>query len=131
MPWLFLNMGGEMLYVLDQRLRAQQVAPAKAARVLSSIIGAMLDPALLAGHVFVPQDAWSLAGAKKIFERLAHSSIMRLSEARRAAAAGGATSPPSPTAEPCAPRRAAARPARAHKAMQPAYTRALQHGQAL
>ena len=82
MPWVFINMGGEMLYVLEQRLRAQQVAQHKTACVLRAITSAMFDCAFLEGRLFVPQDTWSLVGTKRIFERLAHSSIMRLSDAR-------------------------------------------------
>ena len=32
LPILFINLGGEMLYILDQRLRAQHVLPEKAAK---------------------------------------------------------------------------------------------------
>lgn len=32
LPILFLNLGGEMLYILDQRLRAQGVLPEKATK---------------------------------------------------------------------------------------------------
>ncbi len=32
LPILFLNLGGEMLYILDQRLRAQNVLPEKASK---------------------------------------------------------------------------------------------------
>ena len=30
LPLLFFNLGGEMLYILHQRLNAQQILPAKA-----------------------------------------------------------------------------------------------------
>ena len=30
LPLLFFNLGGEMLYIINQRLHAQQVLPAKA-----------------------------------------------------------------------------------------------------
>lgn len=30
LPILFFNLGGEMLYILDQRLRAQNILPDKA-----------------------------------------------------------------------------------------------------
>ena len=32
MPLLFLNMGGEMIYILDQRLRAQEIHQGKAGK---------------------------------------------------------------------------------------------------
>lgn len=92
MPWIVINLGGEMLYVLEQRLAAQAVPPAKAARVLQDVVASLLDRAFCESKLFVAQDTWSLASTKKIFERLAHSSIMRLSEARcgRGAAARAA-----------------------------------------
>ena len=30
LPFLFINLGGEMVYILDQRLRAQNITPDKA-----------------------------------------------------------------------------------------------------
>lgn len=41
MPMLILNMGGEMLYVLDQRLHAQSISAEKAAK---GAIAAQLEP---------------------------------------------------------------------------------------
>ena len=32
LPLLFINLGGEMLYILDQRLRAQNIAKDKASK---------------------------------------------------------------------------------------------------
>jgi len=71
-----------MLYVLEQRLKAQQVSAAKTARVLQDVAANAFDRAFLEEKLFVPQETWSLSSTKKIFARLAHSSIMRLSEAR-------------------------------------------------
>ncbi|KAF8072801.1 Oscp1 [Scenedesmus sp. PABB004] len=80
MPWLVLNMGCEMVYILEQRLKAQGVAQDKAATVLADIVRALVDPASLAGRLFVPQELYSPAAMRKVFDRLAHASIMRLSE---------------------------------------------------
>jgi hypothetical protein len=82
MPWIVLNLGGEMIYVLEQRLKAQAVPPGKAARVLQDVAATLLDRSFLEEKLFVPQETYSLPSTRKIFERLAHSSIMRLSEAR-------------------------------------------------
>jgi hypothetical protein len=71
-----------MLYVLEQRLKAQQISGSKTARVLQDVVANAFDRAFLEERLFVPQDTWSLGSTRKIFERLAHSSIMRLSEAR-------------------------------------------------
>ncbi|GBF93200.1 hypothetical protein Rsub_05932 [Raphidocelis subcapitata] len=81
MPWIVINLGGEMLYVLEQRLKAQSVPAGKAARVLQDVAATLLDRAFLEEKLFVPQETYSLSSTKKIFERLAHSSIMRLSDA--------------------------------------------------
>ena len=34
LPLLFINLGGEMMYILDQRLRAQAIEPDKASKVM-------------------------------------------------------------------------------------------------
>ena len=36
LPILFFNMGGEMLYILEQRLKAQHVLPERATRGLNN-----------------------------------------------------------------------------------------------
>ena len=89
MPWIVINLGGEMLYVLEQRLKAQSVPAGKAARVLQDVAATLLDRAFLEEKLFVPQETYSLSSTKKIFERLAHSSIMRLSDARCAGRTDG------------------------------------------
>jgi hypothetical protein len=61
MPWLVANLGGEMLYILEQRLKAQGIAPAKTARVLRDIVGALFDPAFVEGRLLEPQ---ARAGAR-------------------------------------------------------------------
>ncbi|KAI8470611.1 MAG: organic solute transport protein 1-domain-containing protein [Monoraphidium minutum] len=54
MPWIILNLGGEMLYVLEQRLHAQDIPPAKTAR---DLVTTMFDRAFLEGKLFAPQPA--------------------------------------------------------------------------
>ena len=34
LPLLFINLGGEMMYILDQRLTAQAIEPDKASKVM-------------------------------------------------------------------------------------------------
>ena len=41
LPLLFINLGGEMMYILDQRLRAQAIESDKAAKVRTSPISLM------------------------------------------------------------------------------------------
>lgn len=44
---LYLNLGGEMVYILQQRLSAQRVAQDKSGRVLQEVIGCLLSPETL------------------------------------------------------------------------------------
>ncbi|KAG1676076.1 hypothetical protein FOA52_014941 [Chlamydomonas sp. UWO 241] len=79
MPLVLVNLGCQMMYILDQRLKAQEIALDKACRVLQDVVYTMLDPSFIE-KMFLPQDLYSLTSTRKIFERLVHSSIMRLSE---------------------------------------------------
>lgn len=81
MPLLVVNMGCEMVYILEQRLKAQNIAPDKACKVLNDVIRTMFDPEYV-DKLFAPQDMYTVSQTRKIFDRLAHSSIMRLSESR-------------------------------------------------
>ncbi|KAA0189974.1 hypothetical protein HAZT_HAZT011761 [Hyalella azteca] len=90
LPLQFLNLGGEMLYIIDQRLRAQEVPPDRAAKVRNDILSIMLNRRFIE-EVFKPQPLYSRAALRGVFERLAHGSIMRLNavsmdKVRRAAA---------------------------------------------
>uniref|UniRef100_A0A7S0LWA0 Protein OSCP1 n=2 Tax=Coccolithus braarudii TaxID=221442 RepID=A0A7S0LWA0_9EUKA len=79
MPMLIINMGGEMVYILEQRLQAQNVPIDKGKRVLQDVVRTMFNPKFIA-ELFRSQDAYSMASTRQIFDRLAHSSIMRLNE---------------------------------------------------
>ncbi|XP_037082097.1 protein OSCP1-like [Pollicipes pollicipes] len=79
MPLLFLNMGGEMIYILDQRLKAQDIHQGKAEKVLDDILGLMYTGRFVE-ELFRPQPLYSAQGLRTIFYRLAHSSIMRLNK---------------------------------------------------
>eukprot|EP00304_Pavlova_gyrans_P012864 CAMPEP_0206048376 /NCGR_PEP_ID=MMETSP1466-20131121/23937_1 /ASSEMBLY_ACC=CAM_ASM_001126 /TAXON_ID=44452 /ORGANISM="Pavlova gyrans, Strain CCMP608" /LENGTH=388 /DNA_ID=CAMNT_0053423427 /DNA_START=53 /DNA_END=1219 /DNA_ORIENTATION=- len=80
MPLLIVNMGGEMVYILEQRLEAQSVPKEKGQRVLCDVTKTMYNPSFV-NELFKPQDMYSIASVRQIFDRLAHSSIMRLNEA--------------------------------------------------
>lgn len=88
MPYAVVNLGCEMLYILDQRLKAQGISTDKAFRVLVDVVNAMFDRAFVDVKLFVPQQAVPLASTRKIFDQVAHCSIMRLSEARCGAQQG-------------------------------------------
>jgi len=79
MPMLLLNMGGEMLYILEQRLQAQAVGAEKSARVLQDVVRTMYNTKFIA-ELFRCQQIYSMQATRQIFDRLAHSSIMRLNE---------------------------------------------------
>ena len=79
MPIIVINMGGEMVYILHQRLQAQTVQEEKSRKVLQDVVRAMYSP-LFITELFKPQDMYSTASTKQIFEKLAHSSIMRLNK---------------------------------------------------
>jgi Organic solute transport protein 1 len=77
MPLLILNMGCEMIYVLEQRLRAQEISVQRARRVLLDIVNVMLSPSFV-DELFIPQEICSFGEAKGVCEKLAHCSIMKL-----------------------------------------------------
>ncbi len=79
LPVVVCNLGVEMLYVLEQRLRAQSVSDAKAVKVLHDVTRAMFAPEFV-NELFTPQPTYSQAATRQIFDKLAHTSIMRLSE---------------------------------------------------
>lgn len=80
MPLVIVNLGCEMLYILDQRLKAQSIASDKSTKVLNDVIRTMFDEGFVTDKLFTAQEPYSMASTRKIFDRLAHSSIMRLSE---------------------------------------------------
>ncbi|XP_064204838.1 protein OSCP1a isoform X2 [Anguilla rostrata] len=90
LPLLFINLGGEMLYILDQRLQAQNIAVDKAKkadwtgedrkRVMNDIVTTMFNRKFME-ELLKPQEVYSNKALRTVFERLAHSSIMRLNHA--------------------------------------------------
>ncbi|KAK9806807.1 hypothetical protein WJX72_003504 [[Myrmecia] bisecta] len=78
MPLVVANLGAEMLYILDQRLKAQCIADDKASKVLDDVVKGWVDNRFIE-ELFKPQEVYSLASTRLVMERLAHSSIMRLS----------------------------------------------------
>uniref|UniRef100_A0AAR2L8F4 Organic solute carrier partner 1 n=1 Tax=Pygocentrus nattereri TaxID=42514 RepID=A0AAR2L8F4_PYGNA len=80
LPLLFINLGGEMLYILDQRLRAQNIPSDKAKKVMNDIITTMFNKKFLE-ELFKPQELYSKKALRTVFDRLAHASIMRLNQA--------------------------------------------------
>ena len=80
MPLLVINLGGEMIYILQQRLQAQNVAKSRARKVLQDVLRTMYSKTFV-GELFKPQEMYSNSSTRQIFNKLAHSSIMRINEA--------------------------------------------------
>jgi hypothetical protein len=72
-------MGAEMVYILNQRLIAQSVQTSKANKVLVDVVKAMFSE-IFVEELFRPQEMYSVSSTRQIFEKLAHSSIMRLNK---------------------------------------------------
>jgi hypothetical protein len=79
MPLLIINMGGEMLYILEQRLKAQNIPEDKGLRVHQDVMSTMFSDKFVT-ELFKSQKIYSNSSTRLIFDRLAHSSIMRLNE---------------------------------------------------
>jgi hypothetical protein len=79
LPVVVCNLGVEMLYVLEQRLRAQSVSDVKSVKVLHDVTRAMFAPEFV-NELFTPQVVYTPSATRAIFDKLAHTSIMRLSE---------------------------------------------------
>jgi len=80
MPIVMANLGAEMVYILEQRLKAQQIPDEKGNKVLNDVVLTMFNHNFYT-EVFRPQEAYNIGSTRQVFDRLAHSSIMRLSTA--------------------------------------------------
>lgn len=68
MPLIVTNLGSEMLYILDQRLKAQAIPPDKAAKVLNDVTkSACARTEWLAMHM---PACWKLWGRQGSLDRL-------------------------------------------------------------
>ncbi|XP_077599828.1 protein OSCP1a isoform X1 [Stigmatopora nigra] len=90
LPLVFINLGGEMLYILDQRLRSQNACEDKSSvkaavawsekdrkRVMNDIIATMYSKGFM-DELLKPQPLYSHRTMKVVLTRLAHVSIMKL-----------------------------------------------------
>jgi len=68
-----------MVYILEQRLQAQKIPDNKGQKVLNDVVRTMYYPRFIE-ELFKPQEMYSIQSTRQIFDRLAHSSIMRLNE---------------------------------------------------
>ncbi|XP_065343038.1 protein OSCP1 [Cloeon dipterum] len=77
LPILFINLGGEMLYIIEDRLTTQQITEDKTKKVLHDIVATMLNERFVE-ELFKPQKLSNRHALRTLFDNLAHVSIMRL-----------------------------------------------------
>lgn len=77
LPYIILNLGAEMMFIVDQRLKAQQIPEDRSRRVMADVIRTLFSESFI-DEMMRPQEIFSVLSVKKIFEKIAHSSIMRL-----------------------------------------------------
>ncbi|XP_040572798.1 protein OSCP1 [Lepeophtheirus salmonis] len=80
MPILFINLGGEMMYIVNQRLIAQEVPPDRSLKVLNDIAGTMFNRKFIEEIFINHQSLYNKEILRTMFEKLVHASIMRLNE---------------------------------------------------
>ncbi|XP_057211083.1 protein OSCP1a [Triplophysa rosa] len=87
LPLLIINLGGEMLYILDQRLRAQDDKTQRGCwtegdrkRVMNDIAATLFSKMFLE-EILKPQDVFTHRALRTVLTRIAHASIMRLNPA--------------------------------------------------
>lgn len=72
-------MGCEMLYILNQRLQAQKIDKQKCQKVLVDVSKSLFSRQFIS-EIFNEQELPLKADVRKVFDRHAHSSIMRLNQ---------------------------------------------------
>ncbi|XP_041981864.1 protein OSCP1 [Aricia agestis] len=78
-PFIVINLGCEMVYVIDQRLQSQNVPADKAERVLTDIVTVLLHPKLL-DELFIPQPVGSHTTIRQLLQDISATSIMKLDD---------------------------------------------------
>ncbi|KAM0726362.1 Protein OSCP1 [Formica fusca] len=76
-PILYLNMGGEMLYILRQRLKAQKIDANKTIQVLDDVTAALFNPKILSS-IFMESPMIGVSHLRTTLENVVLSSIMKL-----------------------------------------------------
>ena len=77
MSILVTNLGCEMIYVLCSRLKAQNISDDKAIKVINDVACSLFDDKFIF-KINAPQEIGKLTSIKQLFDKLAHSSIMKL-----------------------------------------------------
>jgi hypothetical protein len=77
MPIIIYNLGGEMIYILCSRLKAQNIPNDKSKKVINDVVSNLFSNKFeneILKHSKCPKHS----NIRRVFENLAHSSIMRL-----------------------------------------------------
>lgn len=80
-PFLVYNLGCEMLFIIDQRLRAQHSSNERSATVLLDLAEGLLQADLMEAH-FTAQPRPNISHVYHIFVNIINSTVMRLSTTR-------------------------------------------------
>eukprot|EP01062_Namystynia_karyoxenos_P026150 TRINITY_DN20416_c0_g1_i1.p2 TRINITY_DN20416_c0_g1~~TRINITY_DN20416_c0_g1_i1.p2 ORF type:complete len:426 (+),score=147.13 TRINITY_DN20416_c0_g1_i1:108-1280(+) len=78
MPFLVINYGSEMIYILEQRLHSQQIKQEKAHKVLHDLTRALFNEPMIT-ELLRPQPLYTFQQMRDLCDKLAQSSIMKLS----------------------------------------------------
>ncbi|XP_074604793.1 organic solute carrier partner 1 [Brevipalpus obovatus] len=78
-PYLYLCSTCEMLYIVQHRLAAQSIDQIKTQRVLGDILTSVFSSSTIE-QIFIPKQLMSLKELQNLINRIAHCSIMKLSE---------------------------------------------------
>lgn len=77
LPFLVINFGTEILYVLHSRLESQNVSKTKVERVMVDLTTAMLNKTFL-DELFRPQELYTEGATRSLFGSICDSSIIHL-----------------------------------------------------
>ncbi|XP_030029330.1 protein OSCP1 [Manduca sexta] len=78
-PFIVANLGCEMVFVIEQRLKAQNIGLDKSDRVLTDVVTVLLHPKLL-DELFIPQPVAAHAVIKQLIQDISATSIMKLDD---------------------------------------------------
>ena len=79
-PFLLTNLGAQTIYVIDQRLRDQNIPPPKAQRILGDICAVLFSENLW-DQIISPQDLYTSNSTRSVLEKIVHSSLIKLNAA--------------------------------------------------
>ena len=77
MPIIIYNLGGEMVYILCSRLKAQNIPNDKSVRVINDVVTNLFSNKF-ENEILKHTKCQKHSNVRRVFENLAHSSIMRL-----------------------------------------------------